>query len=328
MENKPVCYVPSRKIPEVFSGVPSFLGLPVINSQEDLEKSDIVIMGVPWEGVNTYGYFTHTEMATKTIRLTSIRYGAYLPDYDIDVFDYFTGGDFGDVAVKNGDYDFTFNSIRAEYKKILNADKFPVVFGGDHSISYPLISEFAKKYKGKIGVIHFDAHMDNLDTYGDEKLARCSPFYRLYEDENINPKNIVHFGIRGPRNHPDGLKNAKKNGATVITGMEVKLNGVLDSIKKAIAIASEGAEAIYVSVCSDILDVANNPAGPADPCGLTSFELALALHECGKAKCEAFDYVEIYPPNDPNNVSSHVATWMTIYLLAGVAKRKFKLKNR
>lgn len=325
MDNKPICYVPGREIPEVFSGVPSFLGLPPIRTKEDLDKSDIVIMGVPWEGINTNGLFTSTEMGTKTIREASVRYGGYLPDYDIDIFDHFTGGDYGDVAVKNGDYDFTFNSIRQQYRSILDAGKFPVVFGGDHSITYPLASEFAKKHKGKIGVIHFDAHMDNMESYGEEKYARCSPFYRLYEDENVNPKNIVHFGIRGPRNNPAGLKNAKKFGATVITGMEVKMNGVLESIKKAIEIASEGTEAIYVTVCSDILDVANNPAGPADPCGLTTFELAIALHECGKAKCESFDLVELYPPQDPNNVSSHVATWMTIYLLAGVTKRKFNL---
>lgn len=325
MKNKPICYVPGREIPEVFSGVSSFLGLPVIKTKEDLEKSDIVIMGVPWEGVNTNGPFTSVEMATKTIRKASVRYGGYLPEYDIDIFDHFSGGDYGDVAIKNGDYDFSFKSIREGYKKILDADKFPVVFGGDHSISYPLISGFAKKYNGKIGVIHFDAHMDNMETYGEEKYARCSPFHRLYEDENVNPKNMVHFGIRGPRNNPDGIKTAKKFGAHVITGMEIKLNGVLESIKKAIEIASDGTDAIYVTVCSDILDVANNPGGPPDPCGLTSFELAMALHECGKAKCEAFDFVEIYPPQDPQNVSSHVASWMTIYLLSGVTKRKFNL---
>ena len=110
MENKPICYVPEREIPEVFSGVPSFLGLPPIKTKKDLDESDIVIMGVPWEGINTNGPFTCVEMGTKTIRKASTRYGAYLPDFDIDVFDYFTGGDIGDIAVKNGDYDFTFNT--------------------------------------------------------------------------------------------------------------------------------------------------------------------------------------------------------------------------
>lgn len=325
MENKPICYVPGRKIPEVFSGVPTFLGLPKINNEEDLEKSDIVVMGVPWEGVCTYGGFTSCEVSTKNIRQASVRYGGYLPDYDLDVFDYFTGGDFGDCAIENGNYDFSFKSIRDKFSKILEKNKIPVVFGGDHSISYPLISEFAKKYNGKIGVIHFDAHMDNMEVFGDEKYARCSPFHRLYEDVNVDPSKIVHFGIRGPRNNPSGIKAAKEHGATVITGMEIKLNGVLESIKKAIEIASKDTDAIYVTICSDILDIANNPAGPPDVCGLTTFELALALHECGKANAKAFDFVEIYPGQDPTNVSGHVAVWMTIYFLAGLTKANFNI---
>lgn len=327
MKNKPICYVPDREIPEVFSGVPSFLGLQPIKNDKDLEASDIVVLGVPWEGICTYGGYSSSELTTKKVREASVRYGGYLPDYDFDIFDYMTGGDFGDVAVKNGDYDFTYGQIRKDYRKILDAGKFPVVFGGDHSIANPLISEFADKYNGNIGVIHFDAHMDNMKTFGEYDDARCTPFYRLYENDNINPKNMVHFGIRGPRNNPEGMKNAKANGATVITGMEVKLNGVVESIKKAIEIASDGTDAVYVTVCSDILDVANNPGGPIDPCGLTTFELALALHECGKAdKVESFDFVEIYPGQDPANVSGHVVTWMSIYFLAGVTKRKFNLK--
>lgn len=322
MKDKPICYVPSRRIPEVYSGVPSFLGLPPIHNEEDLKAVDIVVSGVPWEGVCTYGDFSACELGPKMIRKASVRYGGYLPEYDLDAFDYFTGGDMGDVAIQNGNYEYSFEAIRQHMKKILDADKFPITFGGDHSISYPLISEFAKKYHGKIGIIHFDAHMDNMEAYGDKLYARCSPFHRLYEDENVNPKNMVHFGIHGPRNNPNGIKAAKKYGATVITGLEVKTQGVVPSIRKAIEIASQGTEAIYVSVCSDILDVANNPAGPPDMCGLTSFELSQALYECGRANCKGFDLVELYPFQDPNNVSGHVATWMTIYLLVGMAARK------
>lgn len=326
MKNKPICYVPGREIPEVFSGVPSFLGLPKISTKEELKDTDLVFMGVPWEGVCTYGGYSGCELSTKNIREASVRYGGYLPEFDLDVFDYFTGGDFGDCPIQNGNYDFSFNSIRKMYSEILEAGKTPIVFGGDHSISFPLISEFAKYHNKKIGVIHFDAHMDNMDSYGEEKYARCSPFHRLYEDMNIDPTKIVHFGIRGPRNNPNALKEAKKFGATVITGMEVKEEGWRNSIKKAIDIVKKDTDAFYVTVCSDILDIANNPAGPPDPCGMTTYELAMMLHECGKAGVNAFDFVELYPSKDPENTSGHVAVWMTIYLLTGLAKHKFELK--
>lgn len=325
MKNKPICYVPERVIPEVYSGTPTFLGLPKISSREDLNNHDIVFMGVPWEGTCTWGGHSTCELATKTVRNASARYGGYLLDYDLDIFDYFSGGDYGDTCVQNGNQEKTWEGIREKYGDILDAGKFPVVFGGDHSISSPMIEAFARKYQGRIGVIHFDAHMDNVPTYGEDLYARCSPFYRVYEMMAVDPKNMVHIGVRGPRNHPDGLRLARENGATVITGMSIKLEGWKKAVEKALAVAGKDTDAIYVTVCSDVLDVANNPGGPPDACGLTSFELGMMLHECGKSKAEAFDYVEIYPANDPNNVSSHTAVWMTLHLLAGVTQRRFGL---
>lgn len=59
---------------------------------------------------------------------------------------------------------------------------------------------------------------------------------------------------------------------------------------------------------------------------MTTYELAMMLHECGKAGASAFDFVELYPGKDPFNTSSHVATWMTIYFLVGLTKFKFNLK--
>ncbi len=327
MQNKPVCYVPSRVIPEVFSGVPSFLGLPVVKNKAELKDYNFVIMGAPWEGVCTYGGFTGVENATKTIRKCSERYGGYLPEFDFDIFDHFTGADYGDAAVKNGDTEFTFESVRNYMRDIMDADAVPIVFGGDHSLSYPLIEAFAEKYDGNIGIIHFDAHMDNMDTFGEAKYGRCSPFHRLYDVKGFNPKNLVSVGIRGPRNHFGAIKEAKKYGASVITSFDVKRDGALESIKKAISIASEGTKAFYVTVCSDALDIAFNPGGPADLCGLTSFDLAIMLHECGLAGAKGFDFMEVYPPDDLHNISSHGVCWMTIYMMSGMAQHMLANKK-
>ncbi|SQC98501.1 Uncharacterised protein [Fusobacterium necrophorum subsp. necrophorum] len=69
MKNKPICYIPGREIPEIYSGVPTFLGLPKINSKEELKDYDLVFMGVPWEGVCTYGKFSGCELSTKILDL-------------------------------------------------------------------------------------------------------------------------------------------------------------------------------------------------------------------------------------------------------------------
>lgn len=328
MKNKPECYVPSRIVPEVFSGVPSFLGLPVVKEKAELAKYDFVVMGAPWEGVCTYGGFTGTENATKTIRKCSERYGGYLPEFEFDIFDHFTGADYGDAAVKNGDIGFTYESVANYLRDIVAAGAIPIVFGGDHSLSYPLISAFSEQHGGNIGIIHFDAHMDNMDSFGDEQYARCTPFHRLYDLKGFNPKNLVSIGIRGPRNYHGALDEARKYGATVITSFEAKRNGIEETIKKAIKIAKDGTKAIYVTVCSDALDIAFNPGGPADMCGFTSYEMAVMLHECGLAGATGFDFMEVYPPDDLHNISSHCACWMTIYMMSGMAQGKLVQKSK
>lgn len=198
MKNKPVCYVPGIKNPEIYSGTPTFMGLPKIQAKAELPGHDVVFLGVPWEGICTWGNYTMCEMATKTIRTASVRYSGFLPELDIDIFDHLSGGDYGDTAVRNGDYDFTFAAMGQRYGEILDAGCFPVVFGGDHSITYPLMKEQVSRKPGKIGLIHFDAHMDNMDTFGEEKLARCCPMHRIYEMEGFDPTKMVTLGIRGP----------------------------------------------------------------------------------------------------------------------------------
>lgn len=326
MKNKPVCYVPGREIPEVFSGVPSFMGLPVEKNKEKLSAYDFVVMGTPWEHICTNGGFTGVENSTKTIRSASVRYGGYLPEFEFDIFDEFSGCDYGDIAVKNGDFEFTFENARNHMRDIMNAGSIPITFGGDHSLSYPLIEVFSEKYDGNIGIIHFDAHTDNMDAYGEEKYGRCSPFHRLYDLKGFDAKNLVSVGIRGPRNNFGALEEAKKYGATIITSFEAKRKGIEETIKRAIEIASKDTKAVYVTVCSDALDVAFNPGGPADMCGFTSYEMAVMLHECGLAGAKGFDFMEVYPPDDLHNISSHCACWMAIYFMSGVAQGE--LKNR
>ena len=178
MKNKPECYVPERPIPEIYHGIPTFMGLPKIERKEDLPNYDVVFSGIPFEGVCTWGGFSGTELQPKTVRCASARYGGYLPEFDVDVFDTLTGGDYGDVATKNGDIEGTMNNIYAHFKTLWDANAFPVTFGGDHSVAYPIMKALAEKHDGKIGIIHLDAHLDNMDHFGEHKFARCSPLRR------------------------------------------------------------------------------------------------------------------------------------------------------
>lgn len=317
--NKPVIYQPGHVYQEIYSGVPSFMGIPIAKGVSELAGSDFAFMGIPWEGGCTIGGFDHCVVSPKAIRAASVRYTGYLPDYDIDSLENMTAVDYGDCAVKNGDYEFTFKSMAKMYGEALDAGCLPMVMGGDHSISYPLISEMAKRHPGKVGVIHFDAHLDNYPAYGKDPYSRCSPFNRLYTDPNMDPTKIVHIGIRGPRNHKEEYRQAKIHGANVILNREIHDIGWKAAVEKAIALAKNGTEIFYVTVCSDVLDASMSPDSPMDGCGLTTFDLCYMLNACGKAGARTMDFVEISPAQYGNQQSPHAACWAMLYFMNGVA---------
>lgn len=321
-DSKPTIYDPNFLPTNIYSGVPTFLNLPVLENKQDLAQMDVAVMGVPWEGGCTIGGYSSCTDGPKSIRSASIRYTGYLPDFDLDCFSQLKAGDYGDIPVQNGNYEFTFGEIRKKVGEIYDAGAVPIILGGDHGIAYPTISELAKRHPGKVGVLHFDAHLDNYSNFGDDPYSRCSPFYQLYNDPNMDPTKIVHIGIRGPRNHQEEFNNAKKYGANVILCREIKKNGWEASIKKAIELASKDTEVMYVTICADSLDAAFMPQGPQDMGGLTSFELLMMVHEAGLAGARALDFVEIYPDAYSLQPASHVGCWLALYFLNGVAERR------
>jgi agmatinase len=318
--------VPNRKVslPKVYGDTPSFLGTPVLNTNYLKKGFDVIFAGVPWEGTITWGSFSGCELATKTIRHSAARYGGFLPEYNLDLFDYLKIGDIGDVPVNPNNPTETMKNVFVAMDKIYKNKSIPFVLGGDHSISPEIVKALSKNIKGNIGIIHFDAHLDNVKTFGEDKFPRCGPLHRIAQIKKVRKQSIVHVGIRGPRNAPSQVGYAREMGATIFTMAEVRKKGIDTVIDNAIAIAHEKTECIYITICSDCIDAAFNPGGPADFNGLFPHELFSALYRLGESGIAGLDYVEVYPNQDPHSFSSHLAAWAIIYALVGLAARRSK----
>jgi len=306
----------------IYQRTPSFLGVPIAKTKEDIQGFDAAILGMPWEGSVTWGQFTGTDLGTRMIRNASARYSGFLPEMGIDIFESLRICDYSDVDIVPGETEETFRRFRRRVKDIYEAGAFPVVIGGDHGITFPAVQAMSELTAGKVGIVHFDAHYDNKPEFEGDPFARCCPLRRMAEIPNVKTTSIVHVGIRGPRNSKSQAEYAQSIGATTFTMMDVYRRGIENIVEEAYRIASAGTERIYVTVCSDALDVAYNPGGPPDPNGLTSWQLSLALYQLAFSGIHGFDIVEIYPPADPNNVASHVGAWLIQYVLAGLARRK------
>ncbi len=84
------------------------------------------------------------------------------------------------------------DQLSAINKEILSKNKFPMVFGGEHSITPGSIKPFVEKYD-QITLLHFDAHADLRESYQGEKFSHASAIKRCLDFKNVN---VVSFGIR------------------------------------------------------------------------------------------------------------------------------------
>jgi agmatinase len=329
MANKTIPMVPGRKnmMPTIYGDTPSFLGVPIFDINKLPKGLDVVVAGVPWEGTITWGTFSGCELAPRAIRHASARYGGYLPEYDIDIFDHIKIGDIGDISVDPGNAKRTMTLVFKTAKSIYKNGSIPLVLGGDHSFTPEIVRALGNISSEKVGIIHFDSHFDNLKNYGKDEFPRCGPIYRISELPNVDRQSIVHIGIRGPRNAKAQYGFAKKIGATIFDINQIHQQGINNIIDQAISIVKKRAENVYVTICSDCLDIAYNAGGPIDFNGLTPQELFFALFRLGEEGIAGIDFVEVYPLSDPRSISSHLAAWSLIYALAGIAKRKQKTSH-
>lgn len=314
-------------LPLIYGDTPSFLGSKVVDPDEIESDFDVIFAGVPWEGTLTWGSYSGCEIAPAEIRTAAARYGGFLPEYEIDLFDYLRIGDIGDVSIKKNDPAETMQNIYRSMDKIYKKNVIPFILGGDHSISSAVINALSENVHGNIGVIHFDAHFDNNKSFGEDEYPRCGPIYRISQNPKVKNSSIVHIAIRGPRNSPAQSAYAKEIGATTFFMHEIRRRGMESIIDEAIKIASDGTECIYVTICSDCIDAGYNPGGPPDFDGLKPHELFLALHKLGETGIAGLDYVEVYPYQDRYARSSHLASWAIIHALNGLAANKKAVKD-
>ncbi len=144
-------------------------------------------------------------------------------------------------------------------KLLLNNNKFPLVLGGEHSLTPGSIRPFIKKFK-KIHLLHFDAHADLRNSYNGNKFSHASAIRRCLDSPNVS---LVSFGIRNiSLNEILFLKKNKKR--IKIFWAKDKLKWNLNVFKKIIK-----NKKIYLTFDIDGLDSSLMPAtGTPEPGGL------------------------------------------------------------
>ena len=144
-------------------------------------------------------------------------------------------------------------------KRLMDKKIFPLILGGEHSLTPGAIRPFVKKF-GKLCLLHFDAHADLRNSYNGNKFSHASAIRRCLDNPNVS---VVSFGIR---NISSGeISFLKKNEKRIkIFWAKDKLKWSLRQLKKIIR-----NKKIYLTFDVDGLDSSLMPAtGTPEPGGL------------------------------------------------------------
>ena len=250
----------------------------------------IKLLGIPFDGNSSF--LKGPALAPARIRLMEKDGSANSScEFGAEILESKNYSDLGDMIFNTINSESVYNQIKERIKQELDTDSKVICFGGDHSISFPIIESYSNKFKD-LNVLHFDAHADLYNNFDDNPYSHASPFARLMEMGTI--KSLTQVGIRTLNTHQK--KQAEKFKVKIIEMKDFNFD-FIETL--------EGP--LYISLDLDVLDPAFAPGiSHHEPGGLTTRELIQILHKI-QVQVVGADIVEYNPTRDLNNMTAMLA---------------------
>ena len=302
----------SSKSPR-FAQPATFMRLP---HQTDLTGVDAAILGVPFDGGTSYR--VGARLGPREIRSQSSLIRPYSYFQKVSPFERLTVVDAGDVDAAPVDITNAYAAMESAVRGVLAAGAVPLVAGGDHSISLPILRAVAAVH-GPLSLVQFDAHLDTWGDYFGGKYWHGSPFRRAIEEGLIRDGGYVQIGIRGPMyGEADDFGFQTAHHVTTIDIAEVKTAGVSRTIERVRSLVSGP---LYVTFDIDAVDPAYAPGtGTPEVGGLTSYEAQTLIRGLAGLSLVGCDVVEVSPQFDgPGQITALLAANLLFELLCVVA---------
>lgn len=250
--------------------------------------TNVSILGVPFDGKSSFSRGPARAPASIREALWSPAGNDYAESL-LKVLDTPWFADAGDVAVAPNV--FPLKEIDDAVTSLLNAGTVPIVLGGDHSITFPVLQAIAR-HSGPVAVLHFDAHNDLYDEFEGDRFSHACPFARILEAGFA--RSLIQVGIRCMTPHL--RQQATRFGVDVI-----------DMSSWAAGIRPLVSAPCYVSIDLDVLDPAFAPGlSHREPGGLTTRELLTAI-QSSPVPIVGADIVELNPSRDVDNLTAGTA---------------------
>lgn len=303
-----------------FVGNRTFMRLEQVRTTDDI---DFAVLGVPFDTAASNR--TGQRFGPQHIRNFSVLLRPYNPDMDIDIFEFCSGVDYGDINVIPGNALRTYDSMVEGLMPLLEKNVIPVIMGGDHSITLGNLRAFHKRY-GKIALVHFDSHGDTWEHYYGEKYMHGTPFRRAAEEGLLDMDHSIQVGMRGPLYGPGDIQDARDLGFEVIPMKEVREIGFENVMKRIHERVKD--RPVFVTYDIDFVDPAYAPGtGTPEVGGPTSYEALEYVRGLDGLDIVGFDLVEVLPAYDANEITAVLASSVIYEMITLIALKKRRLTS-
>ena len=262
-----------------------------ISAKASFAEAKAVILGCPYDGSATFR--PGARFGPSAIRKASWGIETYSPYQESDLTQ-IKIHDMGDLELPLGEKKTSLRLIQEGARRILSAKKFPILLGGDHLITLPIIEEVHRVYPD-VHVFHIDAHTDLRDEYLGETLNHSTVMRRVVD--RLGEGRLSQLGVRSGTE--EEFKSARKM-KSILSSDQGSLRRMVKQLHN---------RPVYVTVDLDVMDPGLLPGvGTPEPGGFTFREFISLFKDLQTLRVIGFDITELTPDYDPTQISSVTAS--------------------
>jgi agmatinase len=268
-----------------------FIETNYISASASFEKSKAVILGCPYDG--SASFRSGARFGPSAIRRASWGIETFSPYFQRDLSQC-SIHDMGDLELPLGEKKISLGLIRNALGKILSEKKIPILLGGDHLITLPIVEEILTIYP-RLHLLQIDAHTDLREDYLGEPLSHSTVMRKVVD--HLGEGRLFQIGIRSGTEEEFKLARKMKSIVSFDPG---SLSSMIKRLRNL---------PVYITFDLDVIDPSLMPGvGTPDPGGLTFREFIFLLKKLQALHVVGFDIVELTPDYDPTQVSSVTAS--------------------
>ena len=266
----------------------------------DYTTASVAILPVPYDGTSTW--IKGADKGPEALLEASFNLEFY--DIETNTEVYRRGITTLNPVTENTSPEAMSIAVEKQIEKLIADGKFPVLIGGEHSVSIGAFRAMGKHYGEDLSIVQFDAHSDMRDEYEGSTHNHACVMARALEVT----RSITQVGIRS--SDSSELKNI--NPERIFHAYKIKEQKGWEN-----EVAAQLKEKVYITIDLDVLDPAYLPStGTPEPDGLTYRDLIRTIQAIAKEHTiVGLDVVELCP-NPAAKASDFLAAKLIYQILS------------